>query len=304
MEVRSVCLHRQTSQEERLQKALDHKNFCCLLRCNGMNYSTFMNGLKKAGITLNRKMLSEIAINDAAGFTALTEKARQRFKGANISRSVPGREIFRYVGGFAPLIITSRKNDAVRRFRDILREKKLRDSEGVFAVEGDHLCGELAKSGFRIISALATRKRDLKISADRSGASQRRGVRCEHPRKSRNIFRIRRLRRGCSPSRRSRSTPEFRTVPGGWCCSTESRIPGTSGRYCAPRRLSDLTGRRFLMTAPMSGRRKSAPRFDGSASRAPVYYRGASGDNNRAERAWIHGLRFNAGQLCRKARDA
>ena len=41
-----------------------------------INYSRFMNGLKKAGITLNRKMLSEIAINDAAGFTALTEKAK------------------------------------------------------------------------------------------------------------------------------------------------------------------------------------------------------------------------------------
>lgn len=45
-------------------------------KLNGMNYSTFMNGLKKAGISLNRKMLSEIAINDAAGFTALTEKAK------------------------------------------------------------------------------------------------------------------------------------------------------------------------------------------------------------------------------------
>ena len=45
-------------------------------KSNGMKYSTFMNGLKKAGITLNRKMLSEIAINDAAGFTALTEKAK------------------------------------------------------------------------------------------------------------------------------------------------------------------------------------------------------------------------------------
>ena len=45
-------------------------------KANGMNYSSFMNGLKKAGITLNRKMLSEIAINDAAGFTALTEKAK------------------------------------------------------------------------------------------------------------------------------------------------------------------------------------------------------------------------------------
>ncbi|MCH5203439.1 MAG: 50S ribosomal protein L20, partial [Oscillospiraceae bacterium] len=37
---------------------------------------TFMNGLKKANVTLNRKMLSEIAINDAAGFTALAEKAK------------------------------------------------------------------------------------------------------------------------------------------------------------------------------------------------------------------------------------
>lgn len=45
-------------------------------KMSGMNYSTFMNGLKKAGVTLNRKMLSEIAINDAAGFTALTEKAK------------------------------------------------------------------------------------------------------------------------------------------------------------------------------------------------------------------------------------
>ena len=45
-------------------------------KMNGMNYSTFINGLKKANIGLNRKMLSEIAINDAAGFTALCEKAK------------------------------------------------------------------------------------------------------------------------------------------------------------------------------------------------------------------------------------
>ncbi len=45
-------------------------------KMNGMNYSTFMNGLKKAGVTLNRKMLSEIAIADAAAFTALVEKAK------------------------------------------------------------------------------------------------------------------------------------------------------------------------------------------------------------------------------------
>ncbi|WP_295210589.1 50S ribosomal protein L20 [Ruminococcus sp.] len=45
-------------------------------KLNGMNYSTFMNGVNKAGITLNRKMLSEIAINDPAGFTAIAEKAK------------------------------------------------------------------------------------------------------------------------------------------------------------------------------------------------------------------------------------
>ncbi len=45
-------------------------------RMNGLNYSSFMNGLKKAGVELNRKMLSELAINDAAGFTALVEKAK------------------------------------------------------------------------------------------------------------------------------------------------------------------------------------------------------------------------------------
>lgn len=45
-------------------------------KMNGMNYSTFMNGLKKAGVTLNRKMLSEIAIADKAGFAKLAEQAK------------------------------------------------------------------------------------------------------------------------------------------------------------------------------------------------------------------------------------
>ena len=49
-------------------------------KANDMNYSTFMNGLNKAGITLNRKMLSEIAIADPAAFTALTEKAKAALK--------------------------------------------------------------------------------------------------------------------------------------------------------------------------------------------------------------------------------
>ena len=45
-------------------------------KLNGINYSTFMNGLKKAGVTLNRKMLSEIAIADPAAFTSLVEQAK------------------------------------------------------------------------------------------------------------------------------------------------------------------------------------------------------------------------------------
>ena len=45
-------------------------------KANGMNYSTFMNGLKKANVTLNRKMLSEIAISDPTAFTALCEQAK------------------------------------------------------------------------------------------------------------------------------------------------------------------------------------------------------------------------------------
>lgn len=46
-------------------------------KMNGMNYSTFMHGLKLAGITINRKMLSEMAINDAAAFAQLTEIAKK-----------------------------------------------------------------------------------------------------------------------------------------------------------------------------------------------------------------------------------
>ena len=41
-----------------------------------INYSRFMNGLKKAGIDLNRKMLADLAVNDMAAFTALAEKAK------------------------------------------------------------------------------------------------------------------------------------------------------------------------------------------------------------------------------------
>ena len=46
-------------------------------KINGMNYSTFMNGLKKAGICVNRKMLADLAVNDAAGFATLAKAAKK-----------------------------------------------------------------------------------------------------------------------------------------------------------------------------------------------------------------------------------
>ena len=45
-------------------------------RANGVSYSMFMNGLKKAGVTLNRKMLAEIAVADEAAFKGLVEQAK------------------------------------------------------------------------------------------------------------------------------------------------------------------------------------------------------------------------------------
>ena len=45
-------------------------------RLNGMSYSRFMDGLKKSGVELDRKVLSDIAITDPKGFTALVEKAK------------------------------------------------------------------------------------------------------------------------------------------------------------------------------------------------------------------------------------
>ncbi|HIT91206.1 MAG TPA: 50S ribosomal protein L20 [Candidatus Merdenecus merdavium] len=47
-------------------------------RMNGLSYSKFMHGLKLAGIDMNRKMLSEMAIHDAAGFTTLAELAKSK----------------------------------------------------------------------------------------------------------------------------------------------------------------------------------------------------------------------------------
>ncbi|MBW4037409.1 MAG: 50S ribosomal protein L20 [Acidobacteria bacterium] len=60
-------------------------NAACKL--NGMSYSTFINGLKKAGIGLDRKILSDIAANDAAGFAALAVSAKGALDAAKKARA-------------------------------------------------------------------------------------------------------------------------------------------------------------------------------------------------------------------------
>lgn len=73
------------SFRDRKQKKRDFRklwiiriNAAC--RLNGMNYSTFMNGLKKAGIELDRKILADMAMNDAAAFTKVTDASKIALK--------------------------------------------------------------------------------------------------------------------------------------------------------------------------------------------------------------------------------
>lgn len=66
----------------RKQKKRDFRNLWitrinAACRAEGMNYSSFMNGLKKSGVTLNRKMLSEMAIHDPKSFSALLANAKK-----------------------------------------------------------------------------------------------------------------------------------------------------------------------------------------------------------------------------------
>lgn len=56
------------------------------------------------------------------------------------------------------MLISSRKNDSVRLFRELSRDKKMRDEAGLFSAEGDHLCGELARCGYEVTLALCTEK--------------------------------------------------------------------------------------------------------------------------------------------------
>jgi large subunit ribosomal protein L20 len=63
-------------QKKRQYRALWIVRIGAATKLNGLSYSMFMNGLKKAGIELDRKILADIAVNDPAGFTSLVEQAK------------------------------------------------------------------------------------------------------------------------------------------------------------------------------------------------------------------------------------
>ncbi len=71
-----VYAYRDRKQKKRNFRQLWIARINAASRMNGISYSQFMNGLKKNGIEINRKMLAEIAVSDPAAFTKLVEKVR------------------------------------------------------------------------------------------------------------------------------------------------------------------------------------------------------------------------------------
>lgn len=69
--------YRDRKQKKRNFRQLWITRINAAARANDISYSKFMNGLKKANITLNRKVLADIAVSDPAAFTALVEKAKE-----------------------------------------------------------------------------------------------------------------------------------------------------------------------------------------------------------------------------------
>ena len=72
--LRSAYIGRRLRKRDFRKLWITRINAAC--RLNDMSYSRFMNGLKKANITLNRKVLADIAVNDPAGFTKLVQTAK------------------------------------------------------------------------------------------------------------------------------------------------------------------------------------------------------------------------------------
>lgn len=71
-----VYAYRDRKQKKRNFRQLWIARINAAARINGISYSKFMNGLKKNGIEINRKMLSEIAVSDPAAFAKLVEKVK------------------------------------------------------------------------------------------------------------------------------------------------------------------------------------------------------------------------------------
>lgn len=65
-------------QRKRQMRTLWIARINAAARMNGLSYSKFMHGLKVAGVEMNRKMLAELAVNDAKGFTVLAELAKEK----------------------------------------------------------------------------------------------------------------------------------------------------------------------------------------------------------------------------------
>jgi large subunit ribosomal protein L20 len=68
--------YRDRRQRKRQFRSLWIARINAASRANGINYSQFINGLKKAGIALDRRVLADIAVHDKAAFTAVVEKAK------------------------------------------------------------------------------------------------------------------------------------------------------------------------------------------------------------------------------------
>ncbi|WPM32843.1 50S ribosomal protein L20 [Hydrogenobacter sp. T-2] len=69
--------YRDRRQRKRQFRRLWIARINAAVRAHGFSYSKFMNGLSKAGITLNRKMLAEMAVRDPEGFSKIVEKAKE-----------------------------------------------------------------------------------------------------------------------------------------------------------------------------------------------------------------------------------
>jgi large subunit ribosomal protein L20 len=77
-----VYAYRDRRQKKRQFRTLWIARINAAARLNGLSYSRFINGLKKAAVDIDRKMLAEMAVHDAAGFRKLADVARAAWGGA------------------------------------------------------------------------------------------------------------------------------------------------------------------------------------------------------------------------------